>query len=316
MEKTLVGADQELDGFVNKYSLGPLFVGLADHCLDAENGILTMIHPTIALSNPSGLHERRILAQRYFIHTVLTSHQPGQSNLGQNSSINESIVVARRHNGPKPPTRFIQLDRMPADEHEVQDLHYCLLTCEAGRLNNGWGEVSYWPASRMAAGDWTAAVWRSPELAEAAAAYAEHRDLGAISSTSGISVHPTGPQLSGSFERAEPGTIGCFPVLDAARADAQMTIQSTPDEWWMPKQRDDSVNRVNGGTYPEADKMLQKAGHLLITASQDKRFGTSHRDCRRHQVRWQLLVTRHWAVGGRGKGNGSVHQFHTGPACS
>lgn len=269
MENILVGADQELDGFVDKNAMGPVFVALADRCLAPADGVLTMIHPTIALCNPSGLHERRILAQRYHIHTVLTSHQPGQSNLGQNSAINESIVVAKRHDGPKSPTRFIQLDRMPTDEAQVHDLHRCLLECETGQLDNGWGETSYWPAARMAAGDWTAAVWRSPELAEAAAKYAEHPDLRTIAAPPALSIHQTGRELSGSFERVDHSAIGCFPVLDAARSDAQTTILSTPDEWWIPKKRDESVRRGNGGTYPQADKMLQKAGYLLITAAQD-----------------------------------------------
>ena len=201
MENILVGADRELHRFMDKNALRPLFVALADRCLAPADGVLTMITPTISLCATSGLQERRTLAQRFHIHTVLTCHQPRQINLSQNTSINESIVVAKRHDGPKSPTRFIQLDKMPSDESQVHDLHHCLLECEAGQLDNGWGEVSYWPAARMEAGDWTAAVWRSPDLAEAATAYAEHPDLVAISSTPALAVHQTGQELSGSFER-------------------------------------------------------------------------------------------------------------------
>ena len=269
MEDILVNEDQKLEGFMGNSSVGPLFVALADRCTNSENGTLTMIHPTIALCNPSGLRERRILAQRYHIHTVLTSHQPRQSNLGQNSAINESIVMARRHDGPKPPTRFIQLDRMPSHESEVQDLHHQILRRREGQMENGWGEISFWPSHRMEAGDWTAAVWRSYELAEAAAKYADHPDLRTIVALPALSVHQTGRELSGSFERVDHPAIGSFPVLDAARADAQTTIQSTPDEWWIPKKRNDSVRRRNGGTYPETDRILKKAGYLLITAAQD-----------------------------------------------
>ena len=238
MEDNLVGADQQLHGFMDKNALRPLFVALADRCVSPDDGVLTMITPTISLCATSGLQERRILAQRFHIHTVLTCHQPGQINLSQNTSINESIVVARRHAGPKPPTRFIQLDRMPADEREVQDLHHCLLGCEAGPLANGWGEVSSWPAARMEAGDWTAAVWRSAELADAAARYAEHPDLRAINTV--------------------PGAPGSFPILKSKGAAAQTTIRSTPDERWISKRRDASAT----------EKLLEKAGHLLITAGQ------------------------------------------------
>ena len=268
MENILAGADQELEDFAFKSALGYFFIALADRCIPSDDGVLTMILPTIALSATSALHWRRTLAQRYHIHTVLTCHQPRQVNLSQNSAINESIVVTRRHHGPKPPTRFIQLDRMPTDEAEVHDLHRCLLEGEDGQLDNGWGAVSYWPAARMAAGDWTVAVWRSSELAEVAAEYAENSDLRAIGTIPGVSVHATGPVLRGSFERTEPGTIDSFAILKSKGADAQTTIRSTPDEWWLPKKRDDSLRRRKGGTYSEADRILEKAGYLLITAGQ------------------------------------------------
>ena len=31
-----------------------------------------------------------------------------------------------------------------------------------GPLDDGWGEVSYWPSDRITEGDWTPAIWRSP----------------------------------------------------------------------------------------------------------------------------------------------------------
>ena len=133
-----------------------------------ENGIMAMVLPTVALTAFSGRNERKILAKRFHIHTVITSHQPGQINLSQNTGINESIIVALRNEGPKPPTRFISLDRIPSEESEVEDLHKALSSCHEGAITDGWGTVSYWPAERMAEGDWTPAVWRSPELAEAA----------------------------------------------------------------------------------------------------------------------------------------------------
>ena len=60
--------------------------------------------------------------------------------MSQNTAINESVIVMRRHDGPKPPTRFINLDRLPADEGEVVDFHRCLADCEEGLIANGWGE--------------------------------------------------------------------------------------------------------------------------------------------------------------------------------
>ena len=269
LEGLLIGADARMEGFGDKNSIAPLFVALAEHYLDSQDGVLTMINPTTALSASSGLHERRVLAERYHIHTVLTCHQPRQINMSQETSINESIVVARRHHGPKPPTRFINIDRMPLDENEVDALHRALRECDEGLIADGWGEVSWWPADRMEAGDWTPAVWRSPELAEAAWTFANDPDLLRLQEIAGLKVRTTVEQVHRSFEPIEPGTPGSFPILKSKGANGQASIQSTPDEHWIPKNRDENSRRLNGGTFPEADQLLEKAAHLLVTSGQD-----------------------------------------------
>ena len=270
MEEILVRSDSDLDEFVDKNSIEPLFTALADHCIQREEGVLAMINPTVALCATSAQQKRQILAQRFHIHTVLTCHQPSNINMSQNTNINESIVVMRRHrDGPKPRTRFVNLDKMPVNDSEVENLHGCLLDCPQGQMSNGWGEVSLWPADRMEEGDWTPAIWRSPELAKASSIYANHPDLRAIGDEPGLSVHATGRVLRGSFERAEHGTPGSFPILKSKGSKGQLAIRSEPDEYWIPKKRDEKQRQLNGGTYPEADQILEKAGYLLITAGQD-----------------------------------------------
>ena len=268
MERILVSNDKDMDEFVDKNALEPLFTALADRCVKGANGVLTMVNPTVALCAPSALDKRRKLAQRFHIHTVLTNHQPGQANLSQNTNINESIVIAKRHEGSKPPTRFVNLDRLPVDDAEVEDFHECLAQCAEGSIANGWGEVSHWPAERIAAGDWTPSIWRSPALAQAANDYAGHAKLRSIRAA-GLSAQATGQLLRGSFEPAAAGTPGSFPILKSKGADSQTTIQSQPDEDWVPKNCDEETRILNGGTYPEADRILEKASYLLITAGQD-----------------------------------------------
>ena len=269
MENLLVKADPNLEGFMSRTSIRPLFVALADHVQKRPNGVVAMINPTIALSAVSGLIERQILAQRFHIHTVLTCHQPRNINLSQETNINESIVVMRRvSDGPKPPTRFIHLDKMPTNESEAENFHLCLRECSKGEILDGWGEVSFWPVERMEAGDWSPAIWRSPILAEAATKFANHSDLRAINDVPGLSVHATGRVLRGSFKCAEPGTEGSFPILKSKGSEGQKEIRSKPDEYWIPKERDRNQFRLNGGSYPEVDRIQKKAGYLLITAGQ------------------------------------------------
>ena len=269
METILVRSDNDMEDFTDKNSIRPLFVALAEKCLDTEEGIMTTVLPTIALTATSGQRERRILAKRFHIHTILTCHQPRQLNISQGrTDAHESIIIAKRHRGNKQPTRFISLDKMPLNNDEVLSFHQALLECHEGRIPRGWGEVSEWPTEKIEAGDWTPAIWRSPDLAEAANRYATHEDLRSIKAV-GLSTHATGRQLRGSFEPATADTPGSFPILKSKGSDGQTHIQSQPDESWIPKNRDKNSLAVNARNYHEVDKILEKAGHLLITASQN-----------------------------------------------
>ncbi len=267
LEQLLIDNDMEMVNFMDKNSIGPLFVALADRCVNSSSGILAMVNPTIALVSTSGQHERVILAQRFHIHTVISCHLPGQINLSQNTSINESIVIARRPNGQRVPTKFINLDRFPKNEAEVEDLHQGLMDCSTGLIPNGWGEVSEWPIERIEAGDWSAAIWRSPTLAESATTFANHdrlirlRDLG-------MTPAATGQQLRGAFEPSTSDSLGSFPILKSKSADAQVKIQSTPDEYWIPKKKSEFGFTAKDDGCPKVDRILQKAGYLLITAGQ------------------------------------------------
>ena|GEM_PF-384330 len=181
LQEFLCEADPSVDGVVDKNSIRPVFAILGEKCLaDTAGAVLAMISPMIFATAASGLAERRWLASRLHLHTVLTNFATRDGNLSQNTEINESIFVFRRCDGPHPPTRVIALDRFPADDHDAEALHSHLRSGETGMLPDGWGEVSIWPAERIAEGDWSAAVWRSPELAAAAAEFAGHDDLAAL----------------------------------------------------------------------------------------------------------------------------------------
>ena len=105
----MVRNDPKLDGFVNKTSIGPLFEALAEKCADTADGAVAMVRPTIVSYRACiALRMRQVFARRFHIHTLLTCHQPGEINFSQNTSINESLIVARRHDrreGPQAPQR-------------------------------------------------------------------------------------------------------------------------------------------------------------------------------------------------------------------
>ena len=258
MERTLVRSDAEMDDFSDKNTIGPLFVALADQCLRQQEGILAMINPTIALCAPSGLNERRTLAERYHIHTILTCHQPGNINMSQHTNVNESIIVMARHKGLKPPTRFINLDRLPADDRQVDEMHQALLNCEEGQMEDGWGLVSHWPAESIQCGDWTPAIWRSPRLAKAGEEFAHDPNLQPLGSIPGCIAHDGSRRVRENFDRSNQENEESIPILESKGAKGQKTIQSTPDGHWVFKQRRER----------QARHYLEWSSHLLITAGQ------------------------------------------------
>ena len=282
LERRLVQSDPELDGFVSKTSIGPLFEALAEKCADAANGVVAMVRPTIMLTGPASLRCRQILAKRFHIHTLLTCHQPDDVNLSQNTSINESLIVARRHESrgrAKPPTRVISLDRMPPDDQRVAELHDRLVQCETDLLSDGWGEVSEWPAERIEAGDWTAGVFRAPELAEAAFNLSIHKSLIRMEdqNMTPSAVLSGGAQMR-EFGKADANAPGSFPVLYAKSTKAQLTIRGVADQYLAPQK---SVPRrqwvdlpgADGPQHPDTARLMNHAAHLLVTAGQDTGTG-------------------------------------------
>ena len=129
-----------------------------------------------------------------------------------------------------------------------------------------------WPADRMEAGDWTPAIWRCPELAEAAARLSKDENLLTLGQL-GMSAQATGQVLRGSFERSSADVPGSFSILKSKGANSQTTIRSQPDEHWIPKNRDEELDGTDEGVYQEVQSILRKAGHLFITAGQDNSTG-------------------------------------------
>ena len=250
LESTLVQSDSELDGFISKTSIGPLFEALAEKCADAANGIVAMV-----------------------------CHQPSEKNLSQNTSINESLIVARRlvpREGAKPSTRIISLDRLPTDDQAVAELHERLAQCETGLLSDGWGEVSEWPVDRIESGDWTAGAFRAPEVANAAFDFANDRSLLQMEEQGMVpsAVLSGGGQMK-DFKQAPSNAPGAFPILYFKGEEAQLTIRGVPDRHWapqksLPRREWIEVPGTDGPQHPvTAGRIMKHASYLLVSAGQD-----------------------------------------------
>ena len=173
---------------IDQTSVRTSFSPLADMLLKKSEATLAVVTPTTALTSASGIPERKFLADRLQIECVITTHDPKRINFSDSTAIHESLLVARRPQAERGPTRFISLARMPRDAHEAILLSDLINRRE--RLGR-WGAEHSWAWPRIRQGDWSAALLYSGQLAKAV------RDLAALAESL------LGP--AGRFCRIEPG---------------------------------------------------------------------------------------------------------------
>ena len=124
----LRGSDPASADAVNPNSIQTFFVVLADYLLEAARGRLVLIAPTTALVSAGVLAQRRLLARRFVIEHVVTSHEHGHQAFSRDSKVFESIVACRRRRrGEHPePTVFTALARMPRSTEAAVETARCI----------------------------------------------------------------------------------------------------------------------------------------------------------------------------------------------
>ena len=237
---------------IDQTSIATFFIPLADALLKKSTGTLASVLSTTALTSASGAGERRFLAERFQIETVVTSHDPHQWNFSENTAIHESLLLARRPGAVRRATRFLSLARMPRDAHEAILL--------ADLINHGqpigdWGVEHSWPWPRIREGDWTVAQFYDGGLAEA------KHDLAALAGSTLAPagelchVEPAGRRIHDAFLRdAADDAPWTTPILWDHATTRQTTMSTSAD--------------VRASPRPERERyarhLMKKAGRLLI----------------------------------------------------
>ena len=146
------------------------FMVLADKTLREDGGTLAVVLPTVMATNPAASQTRKYLARRFHIDTIVSLHDPSRIFFSENTSIGEVLLVCRRWsgNGPKPPTRVVNLARNPATPLEALDT---AARIERSRETDGQVSrdftVQWVDPGRIEEGDWLAVNFLSPFLVEA-----------------------------------------------------------------------------------------------------------------------------------------------------
>ena len=237
---------------IDQTSVRSFFAPLADALLKHPVASLASIVPTTALTSTSGTPERAFLAERFQIETIVTSHDPKRINFSENTSIHESLIIARRPGLEREATRFISLARMPQDTHQAILLSDLL---NRGQPLGEWGTEHSWPWPRVREGDWSAAQFYDGALANAV------HDLAALSSTALAPagelcwIEPEGRRIRDAFLRkAPPDAPWTAPILWDHRTEVQTTMSAEADVIGAPK-----TSRVDYAKYLQG-----KASRLLV----------------------------------------------------
>ena len=223
------------------HSSGGAFTVLAEKMLDPETGTLALILPSVVPTAPGNQELRRYLAQHFHIDTIVSSHDPGRIFFSENTSIGEVLLICRRWNGdgPKPPTRVVNLARNPATPMEALDT--------ATRIERSGGEVredeedftvQMVPPDRIARGDWLAVNFLSPFLLEAYRTLRETNParVPTVPLSQLADVGPAGQRIRDAFTHSDMPTQSGRRALWYHKTDVTQSMQAETDVYIEPKE--------------------------------------------------------------------------------
>ena len=216
------------------------FMVLGDKILKQGAGTLAMILPTVMATNPAAFHTRRYLAHRFYIDTIVSSHDPDRIFFSENTSIGEILLICRRWNGdePKPPTRVINLARNPATPLDALDT--------AARIEQTSEEdvnlprdftVQLVDAERIGRGDWLAVNFLSPFLVQAYRKLVED-SLGSIPivpMNQLAYVGPEGRRIRDAYTQSDMPTKSGRRALWHHKTDVTQSMAGAADVYIEPK---------------------------------------------------------------------------------
>ena len=156
--------------------LGSVFVALADRWLKPE-GRLAFVLPAALASGEAWADTRELIAAKYHLETVVSSHDAERPNFSENTELSELLFIARKLK-PKETagrTAYISLWRNPRSIHEAIDLAnrivhiHAPVTIEGSGIttisgpSGKLGEITTTPSAK-AKQNWTGSLFAQTEL--------------------------------------------------------------------------------------------------------------------------------------------------------
>lgn len=179
------------------------FLVLAEHVSKTDSGRIGAILPLVTATNVSLLAIRKFLANRYYIETLVTSHDPERIYFSENSTIGEMLLTCRRwpsDKGPKPPTCVVNLAVNPTTPSEAVSVAHSISSGTVPAL--GIGSIQEWPEEKILDGDWGAVQFLSPFLCATFVTLKERGLLPLVQLGTISEVGPDGRRIRDAFTRS------------------------------------------------------------------------------------------------------------------
>ena len=235
----LVAAESE-HAAARLHSSGGAFTVLAAKMLKNDTGTLALVLPSVVPTAPGNLALRKYMAQRFHVDTIVSSHDPSRIFFSENTSIGEVLLVCRRWSGdgPKPPTRVVNLARNPATPVESLDT--------AARIERAGGKggpnardftVQEVESSRIERGDWFAVNFLSPFLVEAYRTLSETEpgSVPTVPLSDLADVGPAGQRIRDAYTPSEMPTPLGRRALWHHKTDVTQSMGAETDVYIKPK---------------------------------------------------------------------------------
>ena len=256
-EKKLKDREKELFGkaAVHLSHNGGAFLTLADFLIKRESASIAVILPLVGATNYSTAEMRKMLAQRYHIETIVTSHDPERIYFSENTNIGEILVVCRRwadRSKPKPPTRVVNLARNPSTPADALAVAWAV---EDGTVKSKeYGTVQHWPEYRIRDGNWGAVQFLSPFLCEQFDEMRRGRFFESVALGKVAEIGPDGVGARTTFNRSSLPGIEPMSALWYHKTDVTQSMSASTDTYIDPKP----------GKERQAKSLWERRGTLML----------------------------------------------------
>ena len=112
--------------------LGSIFVAVVDNNLD-NNGRLAFVLPAALLTGVSWKKTRDLIASKYILECVITSHDPDKWSFSENTKLSEVLIIALKKDGNEidgnERTLFVNIWRNPSSGPDALAVGESLTKC-------------------------------------------------------------------------------------------------------------------------------------------------------------------------------------------